>query len=263
MKEKLQEQDSESQSVRREILLVMFATPASTGVLSKIDDRLEFGPFLTKVVLKYDLVVADLSLRLRELINFELDYPLVIFVIFLIPLYVLPAFTSRELPDSDTNPWTVISFVCTFFLLFLFEADDGFGAGLKLTLGYLSLLVGVPTLIFGIYSFVRQVVVPEERRMYSKVLWLDGLLEPLVTTFMAVFFIVHGLYRICSADVQTGYLSIFLIICFVSIFFLIGLFGKYVVKGPAYVCIWAFGIVVVEKAATTIAPALNSWIEKI
>lgn len=253
-----------------EVAVIVLATPASVGILAKIDDRLVgLGPLIKRIIFEYKIISEKIWIYISKIIwNIDINHEIASLMLFLscsllgnfvFGVVIEGGFRNfvnkydyMEKHENSEFYWMVTSQISILIISILFWNyslfNVMFGVLVFSSIIYSVILIWMSILkvyrgkvfkmyieyIFGVYllssSLIITIILLWIANLYSKFSWAEIIFSPFLYLY-------------------------FLFILFYSTFL------SY--RGPAYILLMALGLVIFDWLGNTFIPATNAWLDEI
>lgn len=229
----------------KEWLLLFVSAPAAFGFLGKIDDRISFGPLLTRMILGYKEVSRALWQAVSPFLPFlqGVDHLLLSFIaLILVPsIAYIAASAFRPKPRRNLY-WALLSEVSVVVVA------TSFHPGLLFIVMFAGALVGASE-----YASKRIQVVDEAMRPAASVFTFVGILMCSMVLFLLITWASTGSYNRGEKAVILALL--------VGLFAVIHFAVARGMRSPGYLVLIALGVFCFDWLADAAVPALDGWLD--
>lgn len=213
--------------IAKEIVSVTFCIPAAVGIISKLEPRLNLGPFLEDLILDYRRLTGLFwqYVKAQLGVKFHLESDFLSFVLLTFMPVILLFFRGWLIPlpsnRAEYNFWRLFSFSSMACFSYLYNCLDFF------IISFVALMA-----VIGVFS---KVIQDGEESIYT---------IGIVSCFIASIIFVRNpvLFGLNDIEILTGVDGIIIFMCMICYFLLI----VFSVKTPAYVFLIAFGVISID-----------------
>lgn len=257
---------SKSKGFLFEMTSVAVATPAALGLVGQFDKRVSFNVLLERAVRNYDIVLSAAFSWLHSISAISIqDVQMLGFTLFL----VVQVITSQIFQSRDRSSvvWGLLSITSIVIFMAAFEVDDNFSIGNELLDPFIEtaafLVVGIS--LWMISKFDLAGLANEIQIRPDTLKWFGWVFVALSGAKLMLFLFSNDHekrygqpYPDFSVEGVASSL-IFTLVCFALI---VTCWHKKL-KGPAYVLLWAAGILCINWLSEKAIPTIERWLTSI